>query len=217
MNEVPEQDLGRTRDSGPSLGQAPRIVRRSASRRWVWEVTAAVLLVGVVVGAGVYFEWLAPSGRSGVAGSCATGETLEGEGASFLAPLESSWNTGYQAESSNQVNYNDAGAGAGISALAVPSVDFAATDEPLTAAEYRSIPGTVLTLPVTAGSLAIIYNLPGIASPFHLSGTVLAQIYLGTISNWDSSAIRAINPGVPLPTRTIVTVHGPTPRGRRTC
>ncbi|HEV2166799.1 MAG TPA: phosphate ABC transporter substrate-binding protein PstS [Thermoplasmata archaeon] len=189
------------------FGRAPELVHRSGIRRWIAVVAPAALLLGAVVGGGVYFEWLASPGPPAGAGGCATGVTLWGEGASFLAPLESAWNSGYRAASGNQVNYDEAGAGAGISALAVPSVDFAATDEPLTSAQYHSMRGTVLTLPVTAGALAIVYNLPGLSGPIRLNGTVLAQIYFGTLSNWDSSATRALNPGVSFPAQTIVTVH----------
>jgi phosphate ABC transporter phosphate-binding protein len=69
------------------------------------------------------------------------------------------------------------------------------------------MPSPVMTLPVTAGALAIPYNLPGVTAPVHLTGVILAEIYLGTITSWNDPAITAINGGVTLPSDTIVTIH----------
>ncbi|MCI4358559.1 MAG: phosphate ABC transporter substrate-binding protein PstS [Thermoplasmata archaeon] len=162
----------------------------------------ALAVIVAVIGAGLPLGWFSypPS-------NCSSGVTLDGEGASLLLPLMSEWEGAFRANGSDAVNYNPAGAGAAISSLSARAVDFAATDEPLSASEYKGMPGTVLTLPVTGGALAIVYHLPGVVAPLELSGDVLANVYLGTVARWDDSAIRSLNPGVVLPSQTIITVH----------
>jgi phosphate transport system substrate-binding protein len=109
----------------------------------------------------------------------------------------SAWETSFHAAAQNTVSYNPSGAGAGIEAFNQSTVNFAATDEPLPAAQYNSLPGTTLTLPATGGALAIIYNIPGFSGVLKLSGLELAEIYLGTITNWDNSSLATLNSGLP--------------------
>jgi phosphate transport system substrate-binding protein len=180
----------------------PAFRHRPARRSWIWAVIGVLAVVVVVVGSGIPLGWFSYSPSN-----CSSGATLEGEGASFLLPLLSEWESAYRANGSDAVNFDPAGAGAGISSLSTRAVDFAVTDEHLSRSEYQTMPGTVLTLPVTAGALAIVYHLPGVAVPLELSGSVLADVYLGAIARWDDPAIQSLNPGVALPSQTIVTVH----------
>jgi phosphate ABC transporter phosphate-binding protein len=105
-----------------------------------------------------------------------------------------------------QINYQGVGSGQGISSLTTKTVDFGATDAPLTDSQRTAAPN-VLHIPETIGAVTLAYNLPVISSGLKLTGTVLADIFLGTITNWNDPAIAALNPDLTLPDHTIVTVH----------
>ncbi|HYA58075.1 MAG TPA: phosphate ABC transporter substrate-binding protein PstS [Thermoplasmata archaeon] len=165
-----------------------------------------MIIVVVLVGVGLGTSWygLQKSSTSSP-GSCASGVTLQGAGASFLNALMSSWKSAYTTATGNMIDYTASGAGAGVTSLADKLVDFAATDEPLNASQVAAMPTTVLTLPVTGGPVVIVYNLTGYSHPLNLTANQLAGIYLGTISNWNSSALAVNNPG--LPNQAIIAVH----------
>jgi phosphate transport system substrate-binding protein len=202
--------------SGPSDGPAaespgaapstpPRVVRRKrGAGRWVVVGVVLVVVVLVVVGLGTGWYGLKKS-NSGASGACTSGITLQGQGASFLNAVMSVWTSGYTSASSNMVDYTPSGAGQGISELAEKQADFAATDEPLNASDVAAMPGQILTLPVTGGPVTIVYHLTGYDHVLNLTPNQLAGIYLGTISNWNSSALAANNPG--LPNAPIVDFH----------
>lgn len=193
-----------------SSGAAPVPLIRRRRRRSAWATPIVVatfltllLLLGAVSG------WFAVDSGAGAPGSCPRDVTLTGEGASLLLPLLSNWTATFQSRlgsSQSPVNFDPAGAGAGVTALIDRSVDFGATDEPLSASERSSLPGT-LTLPVAGSSIAIVYDLPGVTAPLRLNASLLAGIYLGTILSWDDPSIAAANPGIALPSAAIVTVH----------
>ncbi|MGA9839031.1 MAG: phosphate ABC transporter substrate-binding protein PstS [Thermoplasmata archaeon] len=182
-------------------------IKRSKSRAGIFALLAVLILVVAAVAVGYEENWFTAS--SSKPGTCSTGTTLQGNGAQIAIPLMDQWETSFQQQTSNQVNYPGAGSGTGITDFSEhpPLVDFAIADEPLTSADVAALPGTALTLPVTAGALAIIYNLPGVTGHVNLTGGIIADIYLGTITNWNDSAIRANNAGVDLPNATIDTVH----------
>lgn len=191
----------------PSPAPTPSapVVRRKTGRR-TGLVLAAIVVVVVLIGVGLGTNWYGfQKSSSSTLGTCPTGVTLEGAGASFLNAVMSVWTSGYTQSATNQVDYTASGAGAGIASLSEKQVDFAATDEPLNASEISAMPGPILTLPVTGGPVTIVYNLPGYASVLNLSANQLAGIYLGTITNWNSSALASNNPG--LPNDPIVAVH----------
>jgi len=162
-------------------------------------------VVVLIVGIGYETHWygLSPATKS-APGACPTGITITGAGANFLTALMSNWETGFNTATQDKVSYNPSGAGAGITSFTSNEVNFAATDEPLTVAQYGALPGTTLTLPVTGGAVAVIYNLPGFTGPLHLTGAQLAGIYLGTITNWNSTALASDNHN--LPNATIIPV-----------
>jgi phosphate transport system substrate-binding protein len=106
------------------------------------------------------------------------------------------------------VNYQSVGSGAGINQLLAHTVDFGATDTPLTAAQQAlSTAGPIIHIPVTLGAVAMSYNLTGISGHLNMTPDIIAGIYLGTIKSWDDAAIAAANPGVSLPHETITPVH----------
>jgi phosphate transport system substrate-binding protein len=188
----------------------PVVRRGSHSGKWI-ALSILVVLIIAGVGAGFALHWFGAPKSTG--GKCPSGETLQGNGAQFVQPLIAQWANSFDAQTSNSVNFVAGGSGTGITDLSSRTVDFAATDDPLSPAQQSSMPSTVLTIPVTAGALVIIYNLPGSTGHLDLSGPVLADIYLGKITQWNDPAIAVNNSGVSLPADTIATVHRSDPAG----
>jgi len=137
--------------------------------------------------------------------------TINGAGATFPNPLYSQWFSEYYALTGTKVNYQSVGSGAGITAITNGTVNFGASDGILTQAQLdaaQAAYGTIVTIPMTAGAEAVIYNLAGITTgQLKLTGDVLANIYLGTITKWNDAAITALNPTLNLPNAAIATVH----------
>jgi len=105
-----------------------------------------------------------------------------------------------------QINYQSIGSGGGISALEGKTVDFAASDAPLQAADQAKAPNA-LTIPATIGSITVAYNLPGIKSNLHLTGSVVADIFLGKVTMWNDPEITSLNSNLTLPAKSILVVH----------
>lgn len=197
---------------GTDAPAAPdRIIRKRSSGLLVGSIIVVVILLGAGVGAAYELHLFGGgSSTSHPPGTCPTGQTLAGLGASFVEPLLSQWTSSFHSSSGNLVSYSDTGgSGAGVTALQAPTVDFAATDDPLNTTQIGGFHGySVLTIPIAAGGLAIVYNLPTLTTPpLQLNGSVLAEIYTGTITSWSDPAIAALNPGVTLPNDPILTVH----------
>ncbi len=132
--------------------------------------------------------------------------SLTGAGSTFDQPLFSrAFYTYSKANSKVSVAYASVGSGTGESDIESQTVDFGASDVPLSPASGNG--GTILEIPVALGGVAISYNVPGVKQGLHLTGTVLSNIYLGNITKWNDSAITSLNPGVSLPDQTIETVH----------
>lgn len=138
--------------------------------------------------------------------------TLNGKGATFPAPLILKWASVYHSLNPNiTIVYPGGGSGAGQAAALNKTTDFSASDAPLSTRQLNLYPG-ILHIPETIGSVTLSYNLPGIpVADLNLTGPVLANIFLGSITNWNDSAIRALNPGLvstnSLPNHTILTAH----------
>ncbi|HEX6554096.1 MAG TPA: phosphate ABC transporter substrate-binding protein PstS [Ktedonobacteraceae bacterium] len=141
--------------------------------------------------------------------SCPSTSQLQGAGSTFDAPLFSKMFNAYALVSCGiRVTYLGSGSAAGMNALLSQSADFAATDVPMTdAALARSQHGPILHIPITLGTEAIIYHVPGVSSQLKLTGPVLADIFLGTVAAWDDPAISHLNPGVSLPHLPITVVY----------
>jgi len=128
-------------------------------------------------------------------------------GSTFVAPLMSSWISGYQkVHPKAAVNYRSIGSGGGIEEFKKGWLGFAASDAPLSDDEIKALSPTI-QIPGTAGPVCIIYNLPGVERPLRLSAKTLAGIYLGTIITWQDPEIGRDNPGVKLPRAAVVVVH----------
>lgn len=147
---------------------------------------------------------LAVSLTSAVTAS-AMGATLTGAGSTLLAPLETLWNKGWQSATGNSVSYSPVGSAMGITDITQGAVDFGASDAPLTAAQAAACSHCV-QIPWALSATAVGFHLNGITS-MKLSGKLLAAIYLGQITNWDSPQIQALNKGVKLPNKKISVIY----------
>lgn len=138
--------------------------------------------------------------------------TLSGAGATFPAPLLFNWTYEYHLTHPNvTISYGSVGSGKGQSAALNKTTDFGASDAPLSTRQLSLYPG-ILHIPETIGSITLSYNLPGVpALDMNLTGAVVANIFLGSITNWNDSAIRLLNPGLVranlLPNHVIMTAH----------
>ncbi len=125
---------------------------------------------------------------------------LDGAGASFPYPIYSKWFDAYrQVDPSVQINYQSIGSGGGIRQISGQTVDFGATDAPMSDTAMSELERPILHIPTVIGSVSIVYNIPGIPSGLKLTGDILADIYLGTITHWNHERITAINPDTSLP------------------
>jgi phosphate transport system substrate-binding protein len=133
--------------------------------------------------------------------------TLNGSGATFPYPLLDAMIKQYQKGKPNvQINYQPIGSGGGISALEAKTVDFAASDAPLGAADMAKAPGS-LHIPETIGAVTVAYNLPGITNGLHLTGNVVADIFAGNVTTWNDPKIQNLNSNATLPAKDILVVH----------
>ena len=132
---------------------------------------------------------------------------INGAGSSFDYPAFTKWFEAYGKVDANvRFNYQSIGSGAGQKQLLNQTVDFGASDAPMSDASMSNAPGKILHIPVVAGGVALIYNLKG-DPKLKLDSEVIAGIYLGNITKWNDSKIAALNPGVDLPDLPVVPVH----------
>ncbi len=133
---------------------------------------------------------------------------LTGSGSTFVQPFFTKAFYTYTSKNQGvQVNYQAVGSGAGITAFQQGTVDFAASDVPMSASDLAKVPassGPVIQVPDILGGVSISYDLPGVTKRLQLDGPTLAGIFSGTIKTWDASQIAALNPGVTLPSNPIV-------------
>ena len=122
--------------------------------------------------------------------------TLNGAGATFPYPLISKWSSEYnKINPKAQINYQSVGSGAGIKQITARTVDFGASDAPLSDQEYAGVSG-LLQIPESIGAVVVAYNLPGIQKGVKLSGDVISDIFLGKIKKWNDPALVALNPSL---------------------
>jgi phosphate transport system substrate-binding protein len=134
--------------------------------------------------------------------------TLNGAGATFPFPLIDTWRVEYQSVNpSISINYQSIGSGGGVRQFTERTVDFGASDAPLTEEEMQALASTPVHIPETIGSVVAAYNLPGIDKGLKLTGPVLADIFAGKITRWDDQRIRELNPGLSIPSADIITAH----------
>jgi len=135
-------------------------------------------------------------------------QKLNGAGATFPYPIYSKWFSEYSAQHPGvQINYQSIGSGGGIRQVTSGTVDFGASDGPMTDAQLAESKVKIVHIPTVLGAVVPIYNLPGVSAELRFSPDVLADIYLGKITNWNDSRIAKDNPGVSLPGSRINVVH----------
>ena len=143
--------------------------------------------------------------------SGAWAQNLNGAGASFPNPIYSRWFSEYAQQHPNvHINYQSVGSGAGIQQVTQKTVDFGASDGPMSDAQLDTAKknGVVLLhIPTVLGAVVPVYNLPGVTQDLHLAPEVIAGIYLGKITNWNDGNIQHDNPGVKLPDHKILPVY----------
>ena len=138
----------------------------------------------------------------------AQGQVINGAGATFPFPLIDTWRVEYQdVKPEVDLNYQSIGSGGGVKQFTEKTVDFGATDAPLTATEEGALSSPAVHIPETIGSVVAVYNVPGVESGLKLTGPVLADIYLGKITVWNDPAIASINPDLDLPNRPIAAIY----------
>ncbi len=136
----------------------------------------------------------------------ASAQDVTGAGASFPAPVYAKWADAYNKATNVRINYQSVGSGAGIRQIRGKTVDFGASDAPLTDAELAK--DGLLQFPTVIGGVVPVVNIKGVAAgQIKLTGAVLGDIYLGKITKWNDAALTALNPGVPLPDAAIAVVR----------
>ena len=136
------------------------------------------------------------------------GADLTAAGATFPYPIYSKWFTDYAAKTGVKINYQPIGSGGGIRQLQEQTVDFGASDAPMSDDEMsKAKGGPVLHFPTVLGAVVMTYNVPGVTKPLRLTGEVIADIFLGQITKWNDAKLAALNPGVKLPAMDVLVVH----------
>ncbi len=160
-------------------------------------IQARVLIAGMVAGLMV---------RAG-AGTAQAQMLMNGAGATFPYPIYSKWFDEYtHVDPSVRFNYQAIGSGGGIRQITERTVDFGASDGPMTDGQLKKAPAELFHIPTVLGAVVATYNLPG-SPKLKFTPDVLADIFLGRITRWNDARISAANPGAPLPAQPILVVH----------
>jgi phosphate transport system substrate-binding protein len=134
-------------------------------------------------------------------------KTILGAGSTFVYPLFSKMFAEYNKQTGIQVNYQSIGSGGGILQLTNKTVDFGQSDAPLKDDQAAKLSTPALHIPIVSGAVVITYNLPGISKSLNLTPDVIADIYLGKITQWNNSRITSINKGINIPSFPILVAH----------
>ncbi len=136
---------------------------------------------------------------------------INGAGATFPFPLISKWSSEYhKLKPDIQINYQSIGSGGGIRQLLAGTVNFGASDAPMTdgqIAEAEKAHGEIIHMPETLGAVVVVYNIPGVSRTLKFDGPTIADIFLGKITRWNDERIKNLNPGVNLPDKMIIVAH----------
>ena len=160
-------------------------------RRKLLSLSAAALVIGASAGF--------------TASASAATTALNGAGSTLVAPLEAEWASAFASKTGITVNYNAVGSGTGIADISQGTVDFGASDAPLSTTQAAGC-HSCIQIPWALSATGIGYNVKGAGHKLRLTGPVLAGIYLGQITNWDDPKIKSLNPGVHMPNLKITPV-----------
>jgi len=171
----------------------------------------SLILAAAVLGAaflvGCDYKGEEPVKEKDFAVSSSVKTAIGAAGSTFINPIMTRWISTYQqAHPGTLINYRPIGSGAGLDLLKQSSLEIAASDAPLSDGQLKEMV-PVIQLPITAGAVCAVYNLPDVKSPLRFSASTLAGIFLGNIISWQDPAIAKDNPGVKLPHAAIIVVH----------
>jgi len=134
--------------------------------------------------------------------------TLNGAGATFPYPMYSKWFSEYnKLHPDIQFNYQSIGSGGGIRQVLAGTVDFGATDGPMTDEQLAQAKAKILHIPTVLGAVVPTYNIPGVSEELKFTPELLANIFMGKITSWNDAALAKVNPGVNLPNQPIIVIH----------
>ncbi len=141
-------------------------------------------------------------------GNSATEMRLQGAGATFPNPLYQKWLSEYGKQNPTvKIDYQSIGSGGGIKQIQARTVDFGASDAPMTDAELKASPGELIHIPTVLGAVVLTYNLPGVSKALRFSPDVIADIFLGKVTKWNDARIKTDNAEANLPAADITVVH----------
>ena len=158
---------------------------------------AAMLVLGLVA---------AGCGGATAPGRSGSASELVGAGSTLVAPLVARWQGPYSKAHGVAITYGAIGSGGGIEQITARTVDFGASDAPLTPDQKAACKGCVM-IPWALAGTTVSYNVPGVSKPLRLTGPVVADMYLGTIKTWSDPRIARLNPGVSLPPTAVHPVY----------
>jgi phosphate transport system substrate-binding protein len=148
------------------------------------------------------------SGTSSSTPTSSQGVDLTGAGATFPYPLYSKWFSIYANLTGVRINYQSIGSGGGIRQLSEGTVDFGASDSPMSNEEMaKAKGGPILHIPTVLGAVVITYNLPGVTTPIQVTPQVIADVFSGRITKWSDTRITSLNSGLKMPNTDILVVH----------
>jgi phosphate transport system substrate-binding protein len=171
-------------------------------------ITAGALAVLAALGVAACGSTNSGSGgsNSSSSGSVGSASTLIGAGSTLVAPIMSQWQAAYESANKVAVTYGAIGSGGGIEQVTARTVNFGASDAPLTPSQESACKGC-LEIPWAMAAVDVAYNVKGVPTGLHFTGPVLADIWMGKINKWNDPAIQKLNPGVSLPSTAIQPVH----------
>jgi phosphate transport system substrate-binding protein len=146
------------------------------------------------------------SSNSANQSGAASGTSVTGAGSTFVYPVLSAWAADFKIQAGDSINYQSIGSGAGIAQVKAGTVDFGATDQPLTSDELGQ--SRLAQFPIVIGGIVPVVNVTGVQpGKLRLTGPLLADIFAGKVKSWNDQAITSINPGLALPATNIAVVH----------
>ncbi len=145
---------------------------------------------------------------AGISGSVAIAEVkINAAGATFPYPIYSKWFSEFKKEKGIEINYQSIGSGGGVRQLTEGTVDFGASDKPLSDEQAAKLTIKAFHFPTVLGAVVPTYNVAGVNKELNFTGDALSGIFLGNIKKWNDAAIKSVNPGVNLPDADIIVVH----------
>src|SRR5438105_12853393 len=149
---------------------------------------------------------VAAATTAGASSTKTSGTTISGAGSTFVSPLVSTWVPAVGGALGYELQYSAIGSSGGINAITGRTVDFGASDAPLSPDQFAACKGCV-QIPWALAATSVMYNLPGVKNLLHMDGPTLANIFMGKITKWDDPALQKLNKGVSLPSTAITIAH----------